>query len=240
MSPPKANALSGAAPAKSSLLAKAPVDADIRVCLDFIKGRCTRARCKFHHPEMSGYQQLSGAVQAQAGKQICEVWAMAGQCKFGAKCNKLHPVVFSQPTQPTFPLVVQPVSHGAISPASATVVPHHRQLTAAPTPPHSTPASPLQTLATPAPPSPLCAPLLGLQHEVSQIPAAKVDEEEEFEDLAQSIMKALESEEWEPNPVEPPVKRLTTDMPSPLSLASLFGMDRAFLDILGDLSFSAC
>eukprot|EP00667_Euglena_gracilis_P033765 EG_transcript_56108 len=88
------------APAKSGPPAKAPVDADIRVCLDFLKGRCARKRCRFHHPDLSQYQQLSGAVQAQAGRQICEVWAMAGQCKFGAKCSKLHPVVIAQPSQP--------------------------------------------------------------------------------------------------------------------------------------------
>eukprot|EP00667_Euglena_gracilis_P030448 EG_transcript_42167 len=66
---------------------------------------------------MAGYQQLSGAVQAQAGRQICEVWAMAGQCKFGAKCSKLHPVVVSQPTQAQPVLAVpvpMPVSVGVL------------------------------------------------------------------------------------------------------------------------------
>eukprot|EP00667_Euglena_gracilis_P028259 EG_transcript_35883 len=100
MSPPNAMPISGAAAMPAAAPSKPPVDADIRVCLDFIKGRCTRTRCRFYHPEMTGYQQVSNAVQASAGRQICEVWAMAGTCKFGSKCNKLHPVVLSQPVQP--------------------------------------------------------------------------------------------------------------------------------------------
>eukprot|EP00667_Euglena_gracilis_P032135 EG_transcript_48444 len=98
----------GAVPAKAAAPAKEPVDPSIRVCLDFLKGRCNRMRCKFLHPDLSQYQQLSGAVQAQAGRQICEVWAMTGQCKFGAKCSKVHPVLIPQPVQPvmTIPMPV--------------------------------------------------------------------------------------------------------------------------------------
>eukprot|EP00667_Euglena_gracilis_P031174 EG_transcript_44586 len=127
MSPRTPATLSGAAHAK------APVDADIRVCLDFIKGRCTRTRCRFHHPEMAEYQQLSGAVQAQAGKEICEVWAMAGQCKFGSKCNKLHPVVLSPTSQPVLavPLPPQPLTP---APTASAVVPQRRSPPSPPSP----------------------------------------------------------------------------------------------------------
>eukprot|EP00667_Euglena_gracilis_P034635 EG_transcript_60832 len=75
----------------ATLAHKEPVHPSIQVCLDFLKGRCTRTQCKFHHPDLSEYQQLSDIVKAQAGRQICKVWAMTGQCKFGVKCNKLHP-----------------------------------------------------------------------------------------------------------------------------------------------------
>eukprot|EP00667_Euglena_gracilis_P017425 EG_transcript_18373 len=93
--------LSRAAPAS----AKEPVDPSIRVCLDFLKGRCTRTWCKFHHPDLSQYQQLSGAVQVQAGRQVCEVWALTGQCKFGAKCSKVHPILMPQIAQPMITVV---------------------------------------------------------------------------------------------------------------------------------------
>eukprot|EP00667_Euglena_gracilis_P026838 EG_transcript_32696 len=90
-----------------------------RVCLDYLKGRCVRRRCRFAHPDLSDYRQLSGAVQAQAGRQVCEVWAMTGQCKFGPKCSKLHPYIIPQP-QPTPPVEV---FCGPVRPAPSTAAP---------------------------------------------------------------------------------------------------------------------
>eukprot|EP00667_Euglena_gracilis_P010469 EG_transcript_10661 len=82
-------------------------DMDVPICLDFLKGRCTRTQCRFLHPDLSQYEQLSGAVHARAGRRVCEVWAMTGQCKFGAKCNRLHPsVVVSQQPQPTMTMLL--------------------------------------------------------------------------------------------------------------------------------------
>eukprot|EP00667_Euglena_gracilis_P033931 EG_transcript_57076 len=107
MCPPEAPAPCAAPKPKAPHTAKhAPAAGPIRVCLDYLKGRCTRPRCRFHHPEMAGYQQLSGAVEAQAGRKICEVWAMAGQCRFGVHCDKLHPVLIAQPMRPLLALPV--------------------------------------------------------------------------------------------------------------------------------------
>eukprot|EP00667_Euglena_gracilis_P011108 EG_transcript_11334 len=91
--------LTGATGAKQPPPAREDKAENRRVCLDYLKGRCVRRRCRFPHPDLSDYRQLSGAVQAQAGRQVCEVWAMTGQCKFGGKCSKLHPYIITKPAQ---------------------------------------------------------------------------------------------------------------------------------------------
>eukprot|EP00667_Euglena_gracilis_P021668 EG_transcript_23849 len=88
---------------------RAKVEAGHGVCLDYLKGKCTREQCRFVHPDLTAYQQLSEAVEAQAGREICEVWAMTGQCKFGAKCNKLHPIVVSHTAGQA--IAVPPAAH---------------------------------------------------------------------------------------------------------------------------------
>eukprot|EP00667_Euglena_gracilis_P013128 EG_transcript_13524 len=93
---------------------KAKADAGLNVCLDFLKGKCARDQCRFVHPDLTAYQQLSEAVEAQAGREICEVWAMTGQCKFGAKCNKLHPATVSPAADQAGP---------AVAPAPAVAAP---------------------------------------------------------------------------------------------------------------------
>jgi len=57
------------------------------VCLDHLKGECTRRRwrCKFAHPDLSKFKLSDGHAQ------LCEVWVLTGACKFGRKCEKLHP-----------------------------------------------------------------------------------------------------------------------------------------------------
>eukprot|EP00667_Euglena_gracilis_P014793 EG_transcript_15341 len=238
---------------KAAAPVKAPVDADIRVCLDFLKGRCTRPRCRFHHPEMAGYQQLSGAVQAQAGKQICEVWAMAGQCKFGSKCNKLHPVVIAPPTTlVTSGTAVLPHKAPKLSPpapAPTVMVPQRRPPAGTPLPQAVPPPGPVppMTLNPSALPAPIHPHLLSatanapatasanprpLSARVASPPVPQVDPD--FQDLAQSILKALEDERFEPTPAAAPAKGLTP------AAASLFRMDRILLDILGDLNCTAC
>eukprot|EP00668_Euglena_longa_P036947 GGOE01047532.1.p1 GENE.GGOE01047532.1~~GGOE01047532.1.p1 ORF type:complete len:417 (-),score=35.20 GGOE01047532.1:934-2184(-) len=243
MSPPNAASLSGA------VSVKAPVDADIRVCLDFIKGRCTRARCKFYHPEMSTYQQLSGVIQAQAGKQICEVWAMAGQCKFGAKCSKLHPVVLAQTNQAVL-AIPMPVANTAATSRAMAVVPQRRSTAPTPIthpaqpshPSHATPPQSPASTRTPHSPLHLTPYLL---RSATQVPVSEREEEEgeeEFQDLAQSILAALQTEEeWEPRAVAQHSKRLMPDLHRAEEgsfLASRTGIDRAFLDILSGPTFS--
>eukprot|EP00667_Euglena_gracilis_P011824 EG_transcript_12097 len=85
------------------------------VCLDYLKGKCTREQCRYPHPDLTLFQRLSDT----AGEQVCEVWAATGLCKFGAKCNRLHPVFEPTPSDPV----------GAALPAPALASP------AGPTPP---------------------------------------------------------------------------------------------------------
>eukprot|EP00667_Euglena_gracilis_P008371 EG_transcript_8476 len=259
MSPHNAPTSSDAKPEKSSKVrgqasTKTPVDADIRVCLDFIKGRCTRPRCKFHHPEMAEYQQLSGAVQAQAGKQICEVWAMAGTCKFGAKCNKLHPIVLSQPSQTplAMPLPMPLVAVPQPKPASPTATPQRRPPARQPRQslvPLDPPSPSTKALAMPCGASPTASEALRRPFSPLHVAPAlagspgtlvfEADAEAEFQDLAQSILKVLEAEEeWTPTAAES--GKTPAAAPGGRSFAARLGMDRVFLDILSDLNVTAC
>eukprot|EP00995_Heteronema_vittatum_P003672 NODE_155_length_1765_cov_986.944056_g105_i0.p1 GENE.NODE_155_length_1765_cov_986.944056_g105_i0~~NODE_155_length_1765_cov_986.944056_g105_i0.p1 ORF type:complete len:419 (+),score=167.05 NODE_155_length_1765_cov_986.944056_g105_i0:62-1318(+) len=55
----------------------------LKICLDFLKGRCKRRhRCKFAHPELPANP---------TGEEICQVWALTGYCKFGDQCRYEHP-----------------------------------------------------------------------------------------------------------------------------------------------------
>eukprot|EP00668_Euglena_longa_P020500 GGOE01025496.1.p3 GENE.GGOE01025496.1~~GGOE01025496.1.p3 ORF type:complete len:271 (+),score=47.09 GGOE01025496.1:33-815(+) len=245
-------------PGSSRPKAAPSVDPDIHVCLDFIKGRCTRPRCKFHHPEMAGYQQLSGAVQAQAGKQICEVWAMTGQCKFGTKCNKVHPIVIAQPTQAVMAIPLQASSQLPLVPNPAAPAVVRAGIPQAPrcSPPRYGPVAP----PPPQSPPPRIVPATPLRpgHVVPRslpetqrpIPTPKLprsteddDAETQFRDLAQSIWTALEASHDEPtldlpaskleavNPTGPCTKKLAVSHP---------GVDRILLDILSDLNLVPC
>eukprot|EP00667_Euglena_gracilis_P018379 EG_transcript_19513 len=130
----------------------------------------------------------------------------------------------------------------AHAPAAAAVVPQRRPSLTPPSP------SPLPAPPTCDFPPLLAAPLMGKQltdAQRAEEPVPVMDAEAEFQDLAQSILKALEAdEEWEPSLAVAPVDSLPSAMPgspkSGRSLASLFGMDRVFLDILGDLNPTAC
>eukprot|EP00667_Euglena_gracilis_P001913 EG_transcript_1914 len=95
-------------------------DADVPICLDFLKGRCSRAQCRFLHPDLAQYEQLSGAVLARAGRRVCEVWAMTGTCKFGAKCSRLHPSVVAGPQPQQVVTLMLPL---AVGPQAALALP---------------------------------------------------------------------------------------------------------------------
>eukprot|EP00668_Euglena_longa_P022958 GGOE01028617.1.p1 GENE.GGOE01028617.1~~GGOE01028617.1.p1 ORF type:complete len:261 (-),score=66.31 GGOE01028617.1:1486-2241(-) len=233
-----------AAPAKGPLPAKEPVDPSIRVCLDFLKGRCNRMRCKFLHPDLFQYQQLSVAVHAQAGRQICEVWAMTGQCKFGAKCNKLHPVLVPQPIRPVVTIPMPVVFVPQYVPATPPLPQRKKFPTPsqpARHPPRQHPPligdlAPIPAAPTPLDPhhvSPVSAP---------QLPGPSAAEAEvaeaEFQSVAQSVLKALESGRWGP----------CADLPAPsgriqqleLPQESL-GLNQAMLDLLDEFKLmSTC
>eukprot|EP00667_Euglena_gracilis_P024405 EG_transcript_28060 len=157
-------------PADGAASAPPVADVDIPVCLDFLKGRCTRAQCRFTHPDLRRYEQLSGALHATSGRHVCEVWAMTGTCKFGAKCSRLHPVSVNPQPQPMMtvllpvavvpqPVLVTPPDVLAAPPQSQESVTSRPPLTASSPSPHSTPgmfsdptvmgSPPLSPLTTP-------------------------------------------------------------------------------------------
>ena len=72
------------------------------LCLDFLKGKCHRFRngCRYYHPEPGEVVPL----EQFAGTQVCEVWALSGFCKFGAKCWKEHPEMLRQGVCATEPI----------------------------------------------------------------------------------------------------------------------------------------
>lgn len=101
------------------------------VCLDYLKGQCKRAQCRYEHPDMTHLQNELGEQQG-----ICEVYAMTGRCKFGSKCNKLHPGSRRRagPTEPATHSVL-PANATIVSatPATATVTPQFSSITEDPT-----------------------------------------------------------------------------------------------------------
>eukprot|EP00668_Euglena_longa_P006271 GGOE01007450.1.p1 GENE.GGOE01007450.1~~GGOE01007450.1.p1 ORF type:complete len:224 (-),score=51.71 GGOE01007450.1:1391-2014(-) len=75
------------------------------VCLDYLKGQCgaKRFQCKYQHPDLVGLHHQLDEVQSGAEKEVCEVWALTGRCKFGSKCNKLHPATHQAAATPANP-----------------------------------------------------------------------------------------------------------------------------------------
>eukprot|EP00668_Euglena_longa_P008462 GGOE01010180.1.p2 GENE.GGOE01010180.1~~GGOE01010180.1.p2 ORF type:complete len:251 (-),score=51.93 GGOE01010180.1:1361-2083(-) len=212
-----------AAPAKGPLPTKEPVDPSIRVCLDFLKGRCNRMRCKFLHPDLFQYQQLSGAVQAQAGRQICEVWAMTGQCKFGAKCNKLHPAFIPQPvvTLP-MPVVFVPQFIPALIPSIPSRNKPHVAPKRPPPQPFQLPMMIGNPTANPPPPQHIMPSFTPQPYAVSMAQNGEAD----FQSVARSVLKALDTGDWEPQDTE---SELPNVPPSSHHL-----LDQAVLDLLDD------
>jgi len=80
------------------------------ICLDHLSGLCEgkRQECKFLHPDLAQLHaslaaaatddpdpivpSAAAATPEAAVPPICEVWALTGACKFGAKCSKGHPL----------------------------------------------------------------------------------------------------------------------------------------------------
>eukprot|EP00992_Anisonema_acinus_P000819 TRINITY_DN10295_c0_g1_i1.p1 TRINITY_DN10295_c0_g1~~TRINITY_DN10295_c0_g1_i1.p1 ORF type:complete len:414 (+),score=37.39 TRINITY_DN10295_c0_g1_i1:69-1310(+) len=59
------------------------------VCLDYLKGLCSRRRwkCKYAHPELpDGIPEV-----VEPSDTICKVWMLTGFCKFGPECHFSHP-----------------------------------------------------------------------------------------------------------------------------------------------------
>jgi len=82
----------------------------IGVCLDYAMGTCTRNHCKYPHPDPTPLHRM----REQYGHQgvVCEVYALTGHCRFGAKCTKMHPAIAPPPWVPSpIPLPPQTVGH---------------------------------------------------------------------------------------------------------------------------------
>eukprot|EP00667_Euglena_gracilis_P021113 EG_transcript_23019 len=58
----------------------------LNTCLDFLKGKCSRGdQCRFVHPDLADFRSLFNEAE------VCIIHVMTGLCKFGPRCNKLHP-----------------------------------------------------------------------------------------------------------------------------------------------------
>eukprot|EP00667_Euglena_gracilis_P019821 EG_transcript_21293 len=190
---------------------KAKADAGLNVCLDYLKGKCTREQCRFVHPDLTAYQQLSEAVEAQAGREICEVWAMTGQCKFGAKCNKLHPVMVDHPAGQTIAVPSTPQPAEAESPADG--------------PPSELAIVPM-TVVTAAPD------LAAEFEQFAKCMQKTLLEEEEY--CWQPSGKALAGKELSEETAAPQYSAARR------FLQSVLGVDSALIDIFRDLNLVAC
>eukprot|EP00667_Euglena_gracilis_P012189 EG_transcript_12502 len=206
---------------------KAKADAGLNVCLDYLKGKCTREQCRFVHPDLTAYQQLSEAVEAQAGREMCEVWAMTGQCKFGAKCNKLHPVMVTNPAGPgqiiALPAAAAPATDAGTAAAEAPAAAEDSEGAGEEDVPGNPP------FAGPA------------------VVSAAPDLTAEFEKFAESMRKILPEEEeefcWQPSGKD--AKELAEDAAPAYSVArrfvqSVLGLDSVLLDIFRDLNLVSC
>eukprot|EP00668_Euglena_longa_P010361 GGOE01012544.1.p2 GENE.GGOE01012544.1~~GGOE01012544.1.p2 ORF type:complete len:239 (-),score=85.86 GGOE01012544.1:644-1303(-) len=203
---------------------KAKADAGLSICLDYLKGKCTREQCRFVHPDLTAYQQLSEAVEAQAGREMCEVWAMTGQCKFGSKCNKLHPVMVSRPTGPTItiPTPTTPCAD----------VPNKELPTEEPEVPHAN--APLPSCPTPADRVTAAADLTAEFENFAECMRKTLEEEEEEEDCWQPSGKELAWKEGEEEKAAPP------DSAARRFLRSVLGLDSVLIDIFRDLNIVSC
>eukprot|EP00667_Euglena_gracilis_P008461 EG_transcript_8571 len=134
---------------------------EVPICLDFLKGNCVRQRCRFLHPDLTRYEQLSKAVRAQAGRRLCEVWALTGKCKFGPKCSRLHPTVVVDP-QPQaglalllpLPVAPAPAPQPSLAQAQAEWLPPSQPASSRSVPPpvlHVGQATPLVAVLPPDP-----------------------------------------------------------------------------------------
>eukprot|EP00667_Euglena_gracilis_P025409 EG_transcript_29831 len=95
--------------------ATAPAEEKRQLCLDFLNGKCGRhrSRCRYYHPapgEVSALPTvcpqgkksvptIAGTIHDPA-RPVCEVWALTGFCKFGARCWKQHPQLEAQAPSP--------------------------------------------------------------------------------------------------------------------------------------------
>eukprot|EP00667_Euglena_gracilis_P024044 EG_transcript_27420 len=144
---------------------------------------------------------------------------MTGQCKFGAKCNKLHPIVVSHPAGQVI----------AIPPAAHNVALLN---TAALTARDETPAADASPAEAVAGPSDLTAEFENFAECMRKTLAEEEKDEEEFC--------------WQPSGKAVAGKELAEDEAAPQYsaarrfLQSVLGVDSALIDIFRDLNLVAC
>jgi len=188
--------------------AKSGPSADpIGVCLDYAMGTCTRAQCKYPHPDATPLHRM----REQYGHQgvVCEVYALTGHCRFGAKCTKTHPAFDAPPKgSPHIPASLRADADSQpTAPFPVPAPPKH--VTLRPTPTHSPPTDDRRPEAAAAP---------------SEGGAS------EFEALAADMRQSLEQLEG-----RAPAKQPAGSAPVPGQPLLSCGMGSIFMDILRDL-----
>jgi hypothetical protein len=188
----------------------------IGVCLDYAMGTCTRAHCKYPHPDLTPLIRM----REQYGHQgvVCEVYALTGHCRFGAKCTKTHPAFGALPVpSPQVPLLPKHVSFRPIIFAQPTVD----------APRKGSPLIPMGLRATPI----LFTPTDGRGTPETEAATTPTDRKAtELDAFAADMRRSREQpEEY------PPAKQLTAEAPGPGQPLLSCGMGSIFMDILRDL-----
>eukprot|EP00668_Euglena_longa_P007203 GGOE01008616.1.p1 GENE.GGOE01008616.1~~GGOE01008616.1.p1 ORF type:complete len:259 (-),score=41.82 GGOE01008616.1:647-1387(-) len=103
------------------------------LCLDFLNGNCGRQRshCRYYHPTPEEAVGLftSPLQPVNPLRPICEVWALTGFCKFGARCWKQHPERVAQADAPVAEPVTRKFQEWLLSQSHPTTLPQPLQTT---------------------------------------------------------------------------------------------------------------
>jgi len=186
----------------------------IGVCLDYAMGTCTRNHCKYPHPDPTPLHRM----REQYGHQgvVCEVYALTGHCRFGAKCTKMHPATDA-------PLEVPPQS-----PLPPTHVSSHPETVAQPNTSPSVPTSHVPLRHTPD----------AMADDQSKSDQSPSEERRAslFDAFATDMHRSMEKLEG-----HPPVNCLPTPAPAAIPAPNQdkkvlpSDVDELFLDIIRDL-----
>jgi len=195
----------------------------IGVCLDYAMGTCTRAQCKYPHPDATPLHRM----REQYGHQgvVCEVYALTGHCRFGAKCTKTHPA-FDAPSKDAPQIPVSLREDADSQPTASSPVPAPpKHVTFRPTP---VPFAPTDGRVTPEAAATAAVAAVAADAEAAVTPSKR--KASDFETFAADMRRSLEHLEG-----HVPTKQPAGSAPGPGQPLLSCGMGSIFMDILQDL-----